>query len=1689
GHPYSDYAPSAGEKSVLSAILYYGYPNVTNIEGYGLTADQARCATQLAVWAMRGGLSFGDLHPTYYNAAYQVVIDAGAALFARAQSGFNPSTASISMPVTNRAYAFGGGCVRYGPYRVSDSTGIAANVTGAPAGHFIGDTAGNALNAAALPSGTDFFLYVPEAANVQGNIHIKIDAKYKVFAVYFWHNGGAQEMTTPSEPADAEATAEADLLPYGKITVTKQDNETNKPLSGANFIIQEWNGAAYANTVHPVTWNAAAKVYTAGPLFATETNGGYFNIVETGKPYSYLSNWSRAFSLTGQGQNFTFTAANTPTYARISVQKQDRNTTEATPQGDASLGGAEYGLYAAETRTHPDGTVYTINQLIERKTTDATGKLTFDKGGKLFPMKYYVKEISPSEGYLLDGTTYPVDVTHNGAANVTTRSQNVTEQVKKQAFELIKIGTASGDTEVSLLEAGFKVYRIGELSKVKDGSLKPAGDAWGYKDFSGYDFSGEPTASIDGLRLPELFTDKSGRLTSPELPYGEYVVVETTTPKGYLTIKPFLVTVTEDSRTVQPWRIFEDKLAEFYIKVVKKDALSGNIVLGKQAKYRIYDLDKRAYVTMKTAYPQTVLHGTEDNPFATDETGMLITPEKLPYGHYRLDEVTAPEGYVRAGYEGVLKPGHQTDGSYTENPSGPVYIDMDDLTPIREDALDDDILEVTQYNERQTGKIGIEKMGEKAGEPYRDGDGNLQYPHEDGPLEGVVFEVVAKEDIVSPDGSGEIIRTAGTIHATLTTDADGRAWAELPLGEWTLHEKAAPEGYLPLEDEDFTLAPEDGEKAFVFKHFDIYNVRQKLNIEIEKTEEYVGTPLAGAEFTLYKTEAGEGGKYEEDANEANEGEGTEEPDEEKPPGEFIRTASSGEDGKAIFSDLPPGTYVVRETKAPEGYDLNKDFEASVDLAYDGSDTEYLAWAGTCTDKLILISCEVDKDTIKRTSAAYRSIPGHEGIDNIGKETYRYDIDYRSTSSVFAEEYVVDDPLEAVALDQIRLEELWTSITWGDRDGLMNVWYRTNRTDDNIDYEAASAMGTNPANPENPDMKAAYPNTGYRLWAEGLTTTERHRLPVRALGLGKDEYITALRFEHGGVDVGFTSKNYADRSLNDEHRDESKGVIDLPSDNADKIEPIKPIDGIDEIAEAAAFAGRPASAAHSGLAPQGGSGGGALDNGEDGGADGDAGNTGGDADPGENARTIPIPGAEPPEYTGVKEYTGGISGNTVDWTPRESTPFYAEGAAEAEGLAPVSYLVSAVREMNEEDIVSSATSRIARDYTLRDRDQDAVVTREIATFTYETVEPAPQVESTFFDNISKVGNAVRTGDDSALRLWILICTLSMISMIVLLIRTFRTRPARNAVRKRTRSAPARSLLLVSMIAASATFLLADGSPETYAAPTDEEAGATITVEYRFAEGETPDIPELTSLFGRGYRLVGQEEPVLERTLPVTRTYTWRIDGNISQDDLSRVAGLGNVTLTPVGVQKEARADRTATIRGLPTNDVEALPRERTFEISSAERPDAVTKAALTLAGAEFELAGCDEYGLPESYTATCVYRGIETYLETHYWLGNSTYTTEETIDGPDGYVIVATYEPVTPAEPAQEAPETTEGVTEGATEVEDATILETIEDENAPLSFLQKAAVGAGIAALALLIASLTLLMARKRGKNRRGRAV
>ena len=183
------------------------------------------------------------------------------------------------------------------------------------------------------------------------------------------------------------------------------------------------------------------------------------------------------------------------------------------------------------------------------------------------------------------------------------------------------------------------MYLISNLSKVESGELQPStGINYCRKISERYDFSKEEVAVtyVDGKAVPvqqELITDKKGYALSPELPYGLYVVEESTVPENLKAIDPFLVKVDEDSRPMV-WRVFDDRPFEFLLKIVKKDAQTGNPVLKAGASYKIFDMEKEEYVEQTVFYPKKETISV----FKTNEEGYLVTPEELKCSTYRIEE-------------------------------------------------------------------------------------------------------------------------------------------------------------------------------------------------------------------------------------------------------------------------------------------------------------------------------------------------------------------------------------------------------------------------------------------------------------------------------------------------------------------------------------------------------------------------------------------------------------------------------------------------------------------------------------------------------------------------------------------------------------------------------------------------------------------------------------------------------------------------------------------------------------------------------------------------------------------------------------------------------------------------------------------------------------------------------------------
>lgn len=657
---------------------------------------------------------------------------------------------------------------------------------------------------------------------------------------------------------------------------------------------------------------------------------------------------------------FEHTFLNKEVRGEIHVSKIDRDAEDYISQGDASLDGATYGLFAAKDIQHPNGksgTVHRKDELVAQGIITG-GKVDFTD---LYLGEYYVKELAAGEGYLCDSeTTYPVNVGYEGQeVAIVHRNVTVKEVVKRQAFELIKISEDGEQTETNLIErAGFKIYLISQLQGVKDGSLKPAnGTSFVPEDFIGYDYSQDETASYysEGKKISveELFTDKKGYLCSPELPYGKYVIFESTTPKNLQTINPFLVTVNEDSREPQPWRIFDDRPIQFYFKIIKEDAQTHRPVLENHAKYKIYDVENEMYVSMKVRYPEV----KTIDVFETNDEGYLQTPEQLKMGTYRIEEVEAPALYVQQGFETTFMedetviPLNQVsiNGFFQETPKKDIMITVDTNTAYEVEAgTGKYIVVVRQKNDEAVGSLTIKKTGEfltgakEAGDNFitkvkngfatavnavsgffngkevMEKSSGYSFLYESGPASGVKFSVFAAETIYTPDGQKDeagnriVLYKKDAMIAELVTGEDGNVTLNnLPVGKFYVRETDVGDNHFVLDPEkkEFEIKYRGQEVAVDYVSMELENHRQRVELELVKKSKATKVSVEGAIFGLYA---------EEDIFNAS-GEVVVET------GELIAQAASDAEGKVVFdTDLPNGKFFAKELKAAPGYLLSEE---------------------------------------------------------------------------------------------------------------------------------------------------------------------------------------------------------------------------------------------------------------------------------------------------------------------------------------------------------------------------------------------------------------------------------------------------------------------------------------------------------------------------------------------------------------------------------------------------------------------------------------------------------------------------------------------------------------------------------------------------------------------------------------------
>lgn len=462
------------------------------------------------------------------------------------------------------------------------------------------------------------------------------------------------------------------------------------------------------------------------------------------------------------GQTASVQFSNVLKKFRVNVTKQDYEKGHA--QGDAKLSGAVYGLFKG-------------NDLVAQYTTDQNGSFITDY--YVCGTDWTIKEITPSEGYLLNDTVYKVGadpkdytVEYNNAPDMT-----VMEQVIKGKISIIK-HTDDGETQIETPEKGaeFQVY------------LKSAGSF----------------VNADKDERDTIVCDEDGFASTKLLPYGVYIVHQTKGWDGREKITDFDVFINTDGKTYK--FLINNKNFESYLKVVKLDKETGKRIPYEGAAFEIYDSDNHR-VTMQYTYPQV----TSIHTFYTNKEGYLITPEKLPYGDYTLKEVQAPYGYVLDDTPvpfSITQENSSTDTGVT-------------------------VVKVKARDVAQKGVINITKTGEIFSS-VEENKGVYTPKYSVGNLKGAVFEIYAAEDITTLDGT--VRYEQGALVDTVTTDNDGIAKSkELYLGKYTVIEKTAPNGYVhnaTKYDAELTYAGQN--VSVTSTELSVHNDRQKISVSLKK---------------------------------------------------------------------------------------------------------------------------------------------------------------------------------------------------------------------------------------------------------------------------------------------------------------------------------------------------------------------------------------------------------------------------------------------------------------------------------------------------------------------------------------------------------------------------------------------------------------------------------------------------------------------------------------------------------------------------------------------------------------------------------------------------------------------------------------------------------------------------------------
>ena len=493
-----------------------------------------------------------------------------------------------------------------------------------------------------------------------------------------------------------------------------------------------------------------------------------------------------------------------------------------------------------------------------------------------------IQETKAPEGYLLNDTIYvaqtKLDTNIVVTSNLPTDDNAAQETPYEGTISIQKFLGGGSTVKTSEPDAEFEIY------------LTSAGS---------YDAAPEESRQT-------ITTDANGYAITKRLPYGTYTVHQTKGNNKYYFVDDMEITINENNANYH--KILEDSPIEFYIKMVKKDADTGNTVNVAGTTFELYDENgsKISFNTMTSSGMQTI------DSFTTDENGCVYTTEKLLKGNYTLVETKAPEGYFLD--------------------STPVTFTVSEDTYTADGGAE--FILVEKSDKAVTGQLTVTKVGEVLDE-YKGGlyvnPDEKGFTYREGSLSGAKFEVYAAEDIYTADnqkdtaGNRNKHYSKGELVTTLVTGTDGKATAtNLPLGKYKVVEVEAPDGFVLNPDEQVvTLVYVDDKTPVVNEALTFSNDRQKVELSVSKLDSETRKPVAGAEFGLYaaKDIVNADGKVIVSKD------------------TLLEKSVSDSNGLIQFvKDYPLGSYYAKEIKAPAGYASNDeviDFTA----AYQGQNVK------------------------------------------------------------------------------------------------------------------------------------------------------------------------------------------------------------------------------------------------------------------------------------------------------------------------------------------------------------------------------------------------------------------------------------------------------------------------------------------------------------------------------------------------------------------------------------------------------------------------------------------------------------------------------------------------------------------------------------------------------------------------------